>query len=518
VHIRVLPLLCMLFVSPLLAQSTDLQIVLTTDKTAVKTGERFHATIRVKNAGPNIASQVNILLQPTAYLLDTNVPSGWICTNQILNCHGENLAAGAEIEIVVALLAPNNHAFMGSTLRLSASVQGNAGQEIDHENNNAEASLQLSNSGTIADLGAWFPERAVRLEESEPATLELKVVNFGVDTVDDVLLVVQSTNIPPFGAQIEGPGWSCAGFPGRTECRTGRLSPMAAAPLTMSLLGPAHVTQMGFSAYISALGNLDPRSDNDLGLTSVTFASADSWRRMLLPLASQDVPGANGALWRTKTTMLIADTNPAFELSPHPCEHVIFHCVGGLTLGAPFDPAQTGLLLDPRGQMNGGSQFFYVRTENASKLRMNSRVYDVTRESDTAGSEIPIPRDDDFSDAPFSLLGIPVRAQSRYTLRVYDYDALDGARVAIKVYADDESTPRAIFEGTLRIAHRQVTTLAALPERPAYLQIDPAQLASLDGADMMRIDVEPLTPGIKLWAFVSVTDNDTHHVTTFSAQ
>lgn len=62
-HIRVLPLLCMLFVSPLLAQSTDLQIFLTTDKTAVKTGERFHATIRLKNAGPNIAGQVNVLLQ-----------------------------------------------------------------------------------------------------------------------------------------------------------------------------------------------------------------------------------------------------------------------------------------------------------------------------------------------------------------------------------------------------------------------------------------------------------------------
>jgi hypothetical protein len=34
----------------------------------------------------------------------------------------------------------------------------------------------------------------------------------------------------------------------------------------------------------------------------------------------------------------------------------------------------------------------------------------------------------------------------------------------------------------------------------------------------LRVDIEPLDPTLRLWSFVSVTNNDTHHVTTFSSR
>jgi hypothetical protein len=41
---------------------------------------------------------------------------------------------------------------------------------------------------------------------------------------------------------------------------------------------------------------------------------------------------------------------------------------------------------------------------------------------------------------------------------------------------------------------------------------------SLQGIDTLRVDVRPITEGTRIWSFVSVTNNETHHVTTFSAQ
>jgi hypothetical protein len=32
----------------------------------------------------------------------------------------------------------------------------------------------------------------------------------------------------------------------------------------------------------------------------------------------------------------------------------------------------------------------------------------------------------------------------------------------------------------------------------------------------VRVDIVPFDAGLKLWSFVSVTNNETHHVTTFS--
>jgi hypothetical protein len=90
--------------------------------------------------------------------------------------------------------------------------------------------------------------------------------------------------------------------------------------------------------------------------------------------------------------------------------------------------------------------------------------------------------------------------------------------VAIRVYANDETEPRAHVVRTLSVQTGETVTDASLPLVPAYLQLDPGTLGSLEGASTIRVEVEPLDAGLRLWSFVSVTNNQTHHVTTFSAQ
>ena len=61
-------------------------------------------------------------------------------------------------------------------------------------------------------------------------------------------------------------------------------------------------------------------------------------------------------------------------------------------------------------------------------------------------------------------------------------------------------------------------TTSVGPVQPATIQLEIGQLLALGGIDTLRVDVEPLDPTVRLWSFVSVTNNDTHHVTTFSSR
>ena len=46
---------------------------------------------------------------------------------------------------------------------------------------------------------------------------------------------------------------------------------------------------------------------------------------------------------------------------------------------------------------------------------------------------------------------------------------------------------------------------------PGYAQLDLSYLA--DRAQEVRVEVAPATEGLRFWAFVSTTNNQTHHVT-----
>jgi hypothetical protein len=124
-------------------------------------------------------------------------------------------------------------------------------------------------------------------------------------------------------------------------------------------------------------------------------------------------------------------------------------------------------------------------------------------------------REHEFVSHTISLLGIPVAPQYRHTLRVYDFDGRGGAQVAIRIYANDETVPRA---SVVRALTHPDAPQPTRPYHPGYLQLDLGQVLSLTGIDSLRVDVEPIDAGLRLWSFVSVTNNDTHHVTTFSAQ
>jgi hypothetical protein len=262
-------------------------------------------------------------------------------------------------------------------------------------------------------------------------------------------------------------------------------------------------------------GHSDPDTSNDLATATIQVGAGqepepeEPLTRILVPLTGDDVPGVGGALWRTETTMLIdpgMTEQPLRRCSNQPGLPVC----PPLTVGTPFNPRPS--LIDS-AHPNG--QFIYLREADASKIHINSRVFDVSRATETAGSEIPVVRESLFTSATVSLLGIPVASQYRHALRVYELDA-KGGRVRVRVYANGETTPRADGVHSLTVVPGTMIPIANVPENPGYLQLDLGQLMSMSGVQTLRVDVQPFDEGLRLWSFVSITNNDTHHVTTFS--
>src|SRR6185369_3335628 len=133
----------------------------------------------------------------------------------------------------------------------------------------------------------------------------------------------------------------------------------------------------------------------------------------------------------------------------------------------------------------------------------NSRIRDLSRSAQTAGSELPVVRESDFRGSQVRLLNVPTGANFRATLRVWS----SGEPVDFFYVASD-----------------QILTFAPIqpPLKPvqAGLRYGTFDLTGFVNANVDHLDLTVSLPksGARVWAMVSITNNDTQQVTIVSAQ
>jgi hypothetical protein len=513
---RVLVVACFAFSA--FGQIHDLEIVsINLDKPVIHNGERVHITVRVRNNGPDAAQHVFLDFDRTYYrfYLDATAPAGWTCEHPeampiAVSCQTASFPAGADVEFKTTILAPS---YDPEPFRIGVTLNSSI-IDVGDGPNFRQLELDLLPSTTVADLAIVAPPDRSGVVPGTVLQMELRPRNNGPADAHNVFY-----SIDPFGFVLTaagGDGWTCTPRGGGSGCTRPLLAAGAEAPVIVKFTVPEAEAPVDL---ITRLVAEDVRDTNFFGSnlsdTRIGVGAADAWQRILIPLIDAESHGANGALWRTDVSMLVlGDTAP--EIHPEACE-VFLECFPYTTpLRRQFDLLQSGFNVSS----GAGGQFIYVRAEDAGRVRFNSRVYDSSRFDATAGSEVPVVREPQFRTDTVALLNIPIHSQYRHTLRIYDADARNGARVAIRIYAGDEEQPRATVIRTLSVpSNNNSTTSALLPVRPAYAQLDPIDLL-LNGADFrtMRIEVEPLDAGLRVWAFASITNNETNHVTVISPQ
>ncbi|HUO83732.1 MAG TPA: IPT/TIG domain-containing protein [Thermoanaerobaculia bacterium] len=155
----------------------------------------------------------------------------------------------------------------------------------------------------------------------------------------------------------------------------------------------------------------------------------------------------------------------------------------------------------------------------ADQLHYSLRVRDLSRQATSAGTEIPVIHEQELRSGTIVLLDVPADSRFRSTLRLFDVQGRDGMQVRMRIHADDEEEPRVDTILTLR---QSVVNIMPdpFPTSPSYGYVGDltATFPVLAGAAMFRVDLEPLEPLERFWAFVSITNNDTQQITVVTPQ
>lgn len=240
--------------------------------------------------------------------------------------------------------------------------------------------------------------------------------------------------------------------------------------------------------------------------TALTFTYEDAPERVLLPLLIDPVNGAFGSRFVTELRSFNRSVTQPAQL-----RGLTKSCTGVCPPVVP-DPTRDSIEVPARGPLHPADvvyngtpgRFIFLPANQADRLWLNLRVYDSTRSNQNFGTELPVVRDRElFRNEPIVFTDVPTDARFRNTLRIY-------ADAAVKV--------------RLELARDEVDFIEVREiEIPAPKnKFDPsyAQIGDLPvNAGQVRITItspEPGQPGFytAIWAFLSVTNNDTQLITT----
>lgn len=247
------------------------------------------------------------------------------------------------------------------------------------------------------------------------------------------------------------------------------------------------------------------------GLTYTFEGSPETaFDAVLLPVFTAPVPGAFGSEFRTDfRARLVKGTEARIYGQRYPC---VVTCAQ--TGDEPYVLTTQGPDADPTSvdQTGNPGALLYLPKSEAGRVVMNLRAYDTSRSADNFGTEIPVVPASAFAKGwdGITLIGVPSDSRFRNTLRIYGYG--EGA------------TPLTVTiegENGLRLEHE--LDLPAQPDRfhPGYVEWTnfPAD------AGMLRVSIAPVVPPISApipppdrWAFLSVTNNETQHITLVTPQ
>jgi hypothetical protein len=250
-----------------------------------------------------------------------------------------------------------------------------------------------------------------------------------------------------------------------------------------------------------------------LAAATSTFAQAPAgFTRVLFPIvAYDDVRGASGSLWRTSLAVVNIGHEPAQLASPHVC--INCSAIGARALR----PNLTYDLVPIDGRDGIPGAFLFIDTDQAENVRFALNVRDVSRQEDNVGVQIPVVRENEFRER-IELLRIPRDSRYRYHLRLY---ALQDGEVTIRAYEEQSAIPNGeaalpddveigATTTTLRNTARQFVT-----SYPAFAQVTTVPGLSGDSDVPVRLDITA-APGMRVWAFLTITNNASQDVTVVS--
>lgn len=265
-------------------------------------------------------------------------------------------------------------------------------------------------------------------------------------------------------------------------------------------------------------------------LTSVVSAQVPGvgYRRILLPVVVDiPVPGALGSLWKTDL-QLTNEGNSTMWV--YPIQYLLAGCEPILCASRNI-PLPGGLTIPAKiyyfGQSGLPSNGVILHAEDtyADSLRVSLRVHDLSRQAQSFGATIPVVPESRFVHA-VALLGLPGEdPRFRLNLRIYSLATDSPVQVDVQAFATNPNQTVIDTARDIMLGSRTFSLLLPAPgsedprslppgTAPSYLSI--GDLTTITGgktSPLYRLEISSATPGATIWAFATITNNDTQEVT-----
>jgi len=235
--------------------------------------------------------------------------------------------------------------------------------------------------------------------------------------------------------------------------------------------------------------------------------SAD-FEPILLPVSlAQSVPGAFGSIWASDFWVAavgevrVEETERCLACLPQ----IVF------ANGTSHDVAFGTFPDETPGEL------VWLSRANTANARFNLRVRDLSRQSQTWGTEIPVVRESQYRTTAISLLNVPLDSRFRVTLRAYDPDVHQHA--SFRFDFRDMQRGALLASRTVAAVYKQSGKFA-FPRLAACAQLGDvrASVPEIANQEIVRVDVSAVDEATRFWAFASVTNNETQHVTLVTPQ
>jgi hypothetical protein len=231
-------------------------------------------------------------------------------------------------------------------------------------------------------------------------------------------------------------------------------------------------------------------------------AVADDVEQVLLPISPSVVHCALDSRYETRLVAFNQDDKRR----------------GGLCTGGSCRNLEPMGSIELTGEFSGGSpmpSYVYLPKDVADATSLSLIVESASLVGDAADrafTEIPIVRARDFRTGKMQFIGVRMDEGFRQTVRIYGLDGTQWAFLNMSVY--DFNTQELLHSCLHHVAPLDGQDAQGRDLRPAFgMECDMSDHVPADGRKV-RIELEPITEGLRYWAFLSITNNETQHFYT----
>ncbi len=512
------------FAIPLQAQSQAVRISSEVSNSRPVNGETVQVTVTVNNQLQQVITnvQVNVRVE-NGLITATSTPTCGPQFSDMIRCGISSIAPGQSGTFRLDLRVSNSAATASVMSSVSSySFNGPPPPPLPPPVSTppppsdpiSSLNLILVRPQDEADLKLRLSESPSPIPNGTPVEAQITVTNAGPATARDVIVLEGR-----IGAQTQlDPRCIALSFSSLLVCRASALLPGESTTFRNVISAFATPTQIERRASVTADRLYDPDGADNSVVRLVAVGIPAVLTRVLLPIVTSSTPGALGSQWRTDFSLFVdGDVRTFFFPLSFPCR--ITCLIPSLT--GEFAPLRE--TWQPSLRSGGPNPGLLLRFDaaRAAEVSFALRVRDLSRDAEDFGTELPVVRDSDLFATRIHLLDVPFNTRFRQTLRIYDPDASGSSRVRVRVYGLSPVKDLLLDEVvTLSTFERlEPTQNLGLPALPGFVQYDlGSKIPRLSDYRTGRVEIEPVTSGLRFWAFLSVTNNTTQRVTLITPQ